>query len=131
MDDENPELEQRKRQFVDFFEDNGGDGQYGMVAKIRTIMDDGGRRVPINLDDLREYDPEMARDLVENPNVMMPALEQALLETAAHIGQNDGKKETEMKQLRPSFTGSFGNNLVSPRRKRGTSRLGSHHEQDH
>ena len=92
-----------------------GEGQYGMVAKIRTIMEDGGRRVPINIDDLREYDPEMARDLVANPNVMMPALDKALQETAAHIGQSDGKKETEIKRLRPSFTGSFGNNLVSPR----------------
>ncbi|KAI8995425.1 ATP dependent DNA helicase [Trametes punicea] len=75
------------------------------------------RRLIINIDDLRDYRRDFADGLLKQPVDYLPALEDALLKVVERVHDRD-KHEIEGKPYRVGFSGSFGDNHVSPRHLR-------------
>ena len=66
MGEVDEEFDQRKREFMDFIDpDNTEHGS--MASKIAAAMSEGKRRVPLDLDALRAFDPDLARNLMRAP----------------------------------------------------------------
>ncbi|KAJ1631405.1 MCM2/3/5 family-domain-containing protein [Pavlovales sp. CCMP2436] len=70
------------------------------------------RRLLVNLNDLREFDPTLARDMLARPSQYLPAFEKALREEVVH---HDPKQSAEVDHFYVGVEGSFGANKVSPR----------------
>ncbi|CAE7938914.1 ROA2, partial [Symbiodinium sp. KB8] len=105
--------------------------EYGYVDRIGEMMAKALNRVLISLDELRDYNEDLCRDLMLRPFEHIPALETALREIVIDrdpaymarlaTGGEDGDKELRRSALdkaariHAGFVGSFGAALVSPR----------------
>jgi DNA replication licensing factor MCM3 len=105
---------QYKTQFLDFLNPDGGHGP--RMDAIRKMISDKARRVNVDLADLRDYDAThdtlLARNLLDRPTELVPALQDAVAEI---VRAEDPKYLDPLDQVYASISGSFGFQRVSPR----------------
>lgn len=71
-----------KRNFGDFLEQDHGYGQY--PEDIRRMMTEGKLRLGVAVDDLRDFNADLQRELFDDPADCIPAFEDALDEYVKH-----------------------------------------------
>lgn len=84
------------------------------LPQIREMLEKGQCRLAILLDEVREFDREFWRGLLDSPAEYLPACEQALRD-AVMFQHNDISSFDRNQQFYLSFKGAFGDNLVTPR----------------
>ncbi|KAL0572572.1 MCM DNA helicase complex subunit [Marasmius crinis-equi] len=103
----------RTRRFEEFL--NSDSPQlYDYKEDIGALLRDDRNRLIINIDDLRDYDRELADGLLKQPADFYPSVEDAL-KTIVESVKDSGKHDTENKTYHVGFSGSFGDHHVSPR----------------
>jgi DNA replication licensing factor MCM3 len=136
--------EQHRRAFADFleFEDvsagdaldsqgvpRGGIGKY--IQSAQAMLRRGERRLAVSIDDLRDFSPELAAQVLRAPETVLPAFAEALRDVclamdpdlaklAQETGVAAGASSTltvvpKELQFFVAVEGSFGSQLVSPR----------------
>jgi len=116
MQEENSEFaQQMKLRFRDFIESDGGEDS--MVKKIRELVEDGGARLVVNINDLRSFDAsegyDLARNLLAKPMECLPAFEAALKDYCSNIAKDS--KSPLLEKYHVAVEGSFGANRMGPR----------------
>ena len=113
----------RVRRFQEFLDKIDVEGtQYR--TEIKDMLMKGRYRLCVSLDEIREFDKEFWRGLLNTPADYLPACERALRDTVLTIyDPTDSRYEAmdENQQFYLSFKGSFGDHQVSPRS------INSHH----
>ena len=113
----------RVRRFQEFLDKIDVEGtQYR--TEIKDMLMKGRYRLCVSLDEIREFDKEFWRGLLNTPADYLPACERALRDTVLTIyDPTDSRYEVmdENQQFYLSFKGSFGDHQVSPRS------INSHH----
>ena len=107
-----PEL---KRTFLDFVDQKGYFGQ----IKAMLSRKPPDQRLVLSLDDLREFDSELAATFVKRPAEYLPAFEEALQEA---VEQEDAAfaKQVNVSHFRIAVNGDFGAHRVTPRTPRAS-----------
>ncbi|KAI0823030.1 ATP dependent DNA helicase [Trametes gibbosa] len=108
-------LQDRSRIFEEFLD--AETGLYNYRDDIARMLRQDQRRLIINIDDLRDYRRDFADGLLKQPVDYLPALEDALAKVVERVHDRE-KHEIEGKTYRVGFSGSFGDNHVSPRHLR-------------
>jgi DNA replication licensing factor MCM3 len=118
MDDENipNELESQVMKFM---------GKSEIMTKIQEMINRNGRRLIINIDTVRQFDANLAAQIISNPMKLIPLFEANLQDQTNEILSSSDKAKTQKndktiigkKQLsyKITFDGTFGRNMVSPR----------------
>ncbi|KAJ1919545.1 MCM DNA helicase complex subunit [Mycoemilia scoparia] len=105
--------------FTEFLERDYGENKYKHELQKLVKGGQGGGRLIVNLDDLREYDREQEQMLVNNPAEYVPAFENAATEIANNlISQQPGYHSTgsiDTFKVNVGFVGSFGSHHITPR----------------
>merc|ERR1712023_118042 len=110
----NAAFDKHRRQFTDVIEFDEGQGTY--MDNIREMMQEGNRRLVLNLNDVRHFDEEMAKGLLESPAERLPAFEQALKDVVMNEDPNFRTPgNSEEAEFHVAIDGAFGANHVSPR----------------
>jgi len=110
----NVTFDKHRRQFTDFIEFDEGQGTY--MSNIRQMMQEGNRRILLNLSDVRNFNPEMADSLMAAPAERLPAYEAALKDVVINEDPNFRTPgPTEDAEFHVGLDGAFGANHVSPR----------------
>jgi len=99
-----------QKQYLDFLDDESGDGFYR--AKVRDMIERGDRRLVVNINDLRESNGERASKLLSEGFEELIGFHAALKEIVASTDSLYAKKHEE---FFVGFEGSFGAKHVSPR----------------
>jgi len=110
--EENSDIRELKRSFVEFLDSDRVEGDY--KDRIRTLIENKESRLIVNLNHLRQFDPELTIRLIRRPNAYMVALQQAAKEVAQNIDPSFSKFLSKT-DLQVGFEGSFGHHHVSPR----------------
>ncbi|CAJ0855966.1 16362_t:CDS:10 [Entrophospora sp. SA101] len=106
---------ERARFFMEFLEAESITGtESSYKASVESLLRNKQRRLIINLNTLRNYNPEYAQNLIEFPNDFVPPFQKALKD--AVIACNDlinfmPKKKLEEQQFYVGFSGSFFHHL--------------------
>lgn len=104
---EDPEFNILKRKFLNFLEK-----KKSYNAEIREALKKGVNRIVINLNELRDFDSDLVKRLIEKPIKLIPPLESSLLDLAT---QKMPKAAKSIRSFRVGFKGSLGDNFVVPR----------------
>ncbi|PNF28221.1 DNA replication licensing factor Mcm3 [Cryptotermes secundus] len=108
------EVDQRlrdlQREYLDFLDDEEGDGTYSQLVK--DLVADKGKRLLVNVNDLRHRNPVRAASLLNNAFEEQLAFQRALKE---YVGSVDPTYAKDTEELFVAFEGSFGNKHVTPR----------------
>lgn len=108
------EVDQRirdlQREYLDFLDDEESEGTYSQLVK--DLVADKGKRLLININDLRRKNPVRAARLLNNAFEEQLAFQRALKE---YVGSLDPSYAKENEELFVAFEGSFGNKHVTPR----------------
>ncbi|KZP00762.1 ATP dependent DNA helicase [Calocera viscosa TUFC12733] len=110
-------LRDRTRIFSEFLADERSHWRY--KDEIVQLLRHDGRRLIVNLDDLRDYNREFADGLLREPNDFLPAFEQALMDTVQTV-RDPEKHKTDDKDYHIGLRGSFGDHHVNPRTLRAS-----------
>jgi DNA replication licensing factor MCM3 len=105
-------LKERSRVFEEFLDletDN-----YSYKDDIGRMLRMDQTRLIVNLDDLRDKYRDMADGLLKTPFDYLPAFDDALLSIIKRVYDAE-KVDTENKQYKVGFSGSFGEHQVNPR----------------
>eukprot|EP00026_Physarum_polycephalum_P002662 Phypoly_transcript_02670.p1 GENE.Phypoly_transcript_02670~~Phypoly_transcript_02670.p1 ORF type:complete len:848 (-),score=98.11 Phypoly_transcript_02670:120-2663(-) len=103
-----------KRKFQDFLNFDFPNGPY--TDRIRSMLERGEKRLVFNINDLRSFDPEVARNFIMNPSAYMPSFEEALKSEVSRIDDSvDANKNATEVEYFIGVEGSFGSHHVSPR----------------
>ncbi|CAD6890196.1 unnamed protein product [Tilletia laevis] len=105
-------LKDRARIFAEFLDNESGPTNYRDA--VRRMLQLDGRRLIINIDELRSYNREFATGLLEEPNEYLPAFDAALHQLVEQI-HNPTKDDIANKQFYIGLRGSFGDHHVNPR----------------
>ncbi|KAK0533450.1 MCM DNA helicase complex subunit [Tilletia horrida] len=105
-------LKDRARVFTEFLDDETGPTNYREA--VRRMLRTDGRRLIVNIDELRSYNREYATGLLEEPNEYLPAFDAALHSLVEQI-HNPTKDDIANKQFYVGLRGSFGDHHVNPR----------------
>nr|CAG8576394.1 8246_t:CDS:10 [Entrophospora candida] len=106
---------ERARFFMEFLEAESITGtESSYKASVESLLKNKQKRLIINLNTLRNYNPEYAQNLIEFPNDFIPPFQKALKD--AVIACNDlinfmPKKKLEDQQFYVGFSGSFFHHL--------------------
>ena len=92
-----------------------GQGVLTYEDRIRLMLKSGGNRLLINLNELRIFNQEAVRGLLQNPLELIPAIERALIETATALNPEYGVIDLSKTRLHIGFDGAFGELHTSPR----------------
>jgi len=106
------DLKRRFNEFLDQDEDQGG-----YKHKVREMLEERGKssyRLIVNLDDLRNWNDDLVRGILDKPEQSHVAFQSALAETAQGINP-DLAKEAQTVEFYVGYEGSFGTNHVTPR----------------
>ncbi len=105
-------------QVKNFLTDENGD----YVDKIRSLIDQKSKRLPIDLHDLRHYDQDLAADLLDRPLDFVLPFQEVLSEVIqTMMDPTEFQKEVDLdggalnEIYQVGFEGSFGPNHVTPR----------------
>uniref|UniRef100_A0A5S6QUE6 DNA replication licensing factor MCM3 n=1 Tax=Trichuris muris TaxID=70415 RepID=A0A5S6QUE6_TRIMR len=104
-----------ERQYVAFLDDAADSGQY--AQRITDMVESGGQRLIVNINDLRRRNPERATNLLHNATQEIPCAERALmgLVMANHHDYSDVYDKFSI-----GFEGSFGRRHLNPRTLKST-----------
>ncbi|EJU00977.1 ATP dependent DNA helicase [Dacryopinax primogenitus] len=105
-------LRDRTRVFSEFLADERSHWRY--KDEIVQLLRHDGRRLIVNVDDLREYNREFADGILNEPNDFLPAFEQALVDIVQTV-RDPQKHKTEEKDYHIGLRGSFGDHHCNPR----------------
>lgn len=105
-------LKDRARTFVEFLDDQSGETDYR--SAVRRMLSTDGRRLVVNLDDVRTYNREYADGLLNDPNGFMPPFENALKVLVDQL-HDPLKDDIKGKQYHIGLRGSFGDHHVNTR----------------
>ncbi|EJD04325.1 ATP dependent DNA helicase [Fomitiporia mediterranea MF3/22] len=108
---------ERARYFEEFF--NAQTEHYDYKDNIARMLREDSTRLIVNIDDLRDYRREYADGLLKAPTEYLSAAEEALL-TIVKTVYDPEKHALADKGYKVGFSGSFGENHVSPRTLRAT-----------
>lgn len=108
------EIEQRLRdvqkEYLSFLDDEEDQNVYH--KKVKTLIDESGQRLLIDINDLRKKNPNRAQALLTNTFEEQFAFERALKE---YVGSIDSTFANKYDEFFVSFEGSFGSRHVTPR----------------
>lgn len=111
----------RVRRFQEFLDSEEGPTDYREA--IRDLLMKGEKRLTVSIDEVREFDRDSWKGLLNEPAEFLPAFERALRDnvTAIYDPGNPGFQEIDdQAQFYLSFRGAFGHHSVSPRTIRST-----------
>lgn len=107
----------RVRRFQEFLDRlDGSTTEYR--GQIRDMLTKGRYRLTVSLDDIREFDRDFWRGLLDSPADYLPACERALRDTVLTIYDPNDLRFDHMddkQQFYLAFKGSLGDHHVSPR----------------
>lgn len=106
----------RVRRFQEFLDQIGDHGNYR--NEIKDMLMKGRFRLSVSVDEVRDFDTEFWRGLLDTPVDFLPACERALRDTVLTIyDPNDSRFEPldDNQQFYVSFRGAFGDLHVTPR----------------
>ncbi|KAF9269946.1 ATP dependent DNA helicase [Marasmius fiardii PR-910] len=106
-------IRDRTRRFEEFLNSDSSD-LYNYKEDILRMLRKDENRLIINIDDLRDYDRELADGLLKQPADYFPSVEDALKTILDNV-KDSAKHDTEHKTYHVGFSGSFGDHHVSPR----------------
>ncbi|KAF8971446.1 ATP dependent DNA helicase [Flammula alnicola] len=115
LDDAVPQDDQmrdRARVFEKFLESDSP--IYNYKDEIHRMLRTDQTRLLVNIDDLRDFDPDSAIGLLKNPVDYLPAFDAAVTQVVQHV-YNPEKHDIASKTYHVGFSGSFGDHHVSPR----------------
>ncbi|XP_008478491.1 DNA replication licensing factor Mcm3 [Diaphorina citri] len=108
------EIDQRIRaiqsEYLDFLDDEEDQGMY--QKKVKSMIEDGRRRLLVNINDLRRKNPTRALNLLTNAFEECIAFQRALKDYVASV---DSTFAYNQEEFFVAFEGSFGNKHVTPR----------------
>ncbi|KAF5304351.1 hypothetical protein FQA39_LY09730 [Lamprigera yunnana] len=108
------EIDQRLRtiqsEYLDFLSDEADQNKY--TELIRNLLADNGRRLIVNINDLRKRNPIRAKNLLDDSFEEQVAFQRALKECIGNVAPESVKEKEE---FFIGFEGSFGNKHVTPR----------------
>lgn len=84
------------------------------MEKLRSTISDGVFRLIININDLRNFDENLANKLLRQPREFVVALQEVATEISQSLDSSTSKTMLQ-RELQVGFDGSFGANSVSPR----------------
>lgn len=119
--DEDQHLRDLQRQYVDLLDDAGAGGEGAFTAAVKDMVDAGGARVVLSLNEVRRRNPDRARGLLRDTASELVAFRRALREFVASLDPTYAKSRGQ--EFHVGFEGAFGSNHVSPRTLT-SSRLG-------
>jgi len=100
-------------------------GQSEVTMNIQAMVNNNGRRLAINIDKVRNFDANLASQIINNPMKVIPLFEANLQDQTNEILSSSDKQKTQKdnksllskKQVpyKITFEGTFGKNMVSPR----------------
>ncbi|XP_050677836.1 DNA replication licensing factor Mcm3 [Leptidea sinapis] len=103
-------LRDLQREYLEFLDDEEDQGIY--MEKVKQMISDKGKRLVVNINDLRRKSPERARNLLETAFEEQIAFQRALKEYVSSIDPTYAKEQEE---FFVAFSGSFGTKHVTPR----------------
>lgn len=104
---------ERLRRYLEFFDERDYHTDY--KDEIRMMLNNGKTRLVMSLDELREYDVELWRGLLDAPADYMPPLIQAVKDTAFAIRTPGVHDFDEATPFFVGLRGAFGSHLLNPR----------------
>lgn len=110
MGDVNEEDRDRKSRITEFLE---AETNNSYVEKIKHAINDGHFRLIVSVNDLRNFDRDLARELFRRPRYLIAQFQEA----SKDIAKNDVSLDKLLlnNDILVGFDGSFGLNAVSPR----------------
>lgn len=110
MVDNEQHLRDLQREYLDFLDDEEDQGIY--ANQVKTMIAEEGKRLLVNINDLRKKNPTRAQALLNNAFEEQHAFSRALKEFVQSIQPTYAKTQEE---FHVAFEGSFGNKHVTPR----------------
>lgn len=107
---------ERVRKFQEFLD--SGDNETDYKQAIKTMLQRSQRRLVISLDELREFDSEYAKGIMNEPADYLPAAETALKDTVMAIYDPYEFSDSEVNadtDFGLGFRGAFGSHQLTPR----------------
>ncbi|KOX70033.1 DNA replication licensing factor Mcm3 [Melipona quadrifasciata] len=108
--DRDQRLEEIQREYMDFLDDMEDQGIY--TTLVKNMIEENGRRLYVNINDLRKKNPARAVSLLNNSFEEHQAFQNALKQFVANIDTDYVKENVD---FFIAFEGSFGNKHVTPR----------------
>ncbi|KAK9296629.1 hypothetical protein QLX08_009453 [Tetragonisca angustula] len=108
--DRDQRLEEIQREYMDFLDDMEDQGIY--TTLVKNMIEENGRRLYVNINDLRKKNPARAASLLNNSFEEHQAFQNALKQFVATIDTDYVKENID---FFIAFEGSFGNKHVTPR----------------
>jgi len=100
-------------------------GRSEIMEKIQDMVNKNSRRLVISIDSVRDFDEELARQIISNPMSIIPLFEAHLQEQTNEVHNSSDKLKSQKNEkgvfsrkqtaYRVTFEGTFGRNMVSPR----------------
>ncbi|KAF5272308.1 hypothetical protein FQR65_LT04966 [Abscondita terminalis] len=106
----NEKLSSIQAEYSQFLSDEADQNKYADL--IQNLLADNGKRLIVNINDLRKRNPERAKGLLDNAFEELVAFQRALNQ---HIGELAPDRMKEQEEFYIGFEGSFGNKHVTPR----------------
>ena len=104
-----------KQHFAYFLSPDNGDNLYG--DKVDEMIQNKNNRLIVNLRDLNEYDPNLRRNILQNPMEYIPSWQEALKEYVGHRDSGSVEKQRKMlNEYKIGLKGAFGAQRVTPQR---------------
>lgn len=111
------------RRFTAFLDADNGHGvladriqQMVQAPDQETLANnDTPKRLIVSVDQLRDFDPELAQDVVEHPVDHLPVFERAMQDLIMGIRQDLAGNKRRLADFRIGLDGAFGTRHVSPR----------------
>lgn len=116
MDQASESRLQLRREFAQFIDNDSGEGLY--VESIKAMVSNeeslktGKLRLEVDLEDLRQADSNLHKQVLKDPSETLQAFEDALEE---YIRNNYPKALSESQTVHIAITGEFGAHRISPR----------------
>ncbi len=111
------------RRFTAFLDADNGHGNLSMrIVDMVRVPDEqtmeehqNPKRLIVSLDDLRDFDPALADDLLCRPVEHLPILERAMQDLIMGVRQDLADDRRRLTDFRIGLDGAFGSRMVSPR----------------
>ncbi|CAK1543804.1 unnamed protein product [Leptosia nina] len=103
-------LRDLQREYLEFLDDEEDQGIY--MSRVKQMISEKGKRLIVNINDLRRKNPERAKTLLDNAFEEQIAFQRALKEYVSSIDPTFAKEQEE---FFVAFSGSFGTKHVTPR----------------
>jgi len=103
-----------KQDFAYFLSPDNGDNLYS--DKIEEMVSNNNNRLIVNLRDINEYDPNLRRNILQQPMDYIPAWQEALKDFIDHSQFSIDKQRVLLQEYKIGLKGSFGANRVTPQR---------------